>query len=866
MAHEKEPVSLYFDDSSVQVIKAEINKAYGNEVLFFGWTNEDSIVVKTETIARGSEECVAFPLERSFMADVVIHNHPGGKLTPSGPDLSIASVTANRGVGFFIINNDVTEVYAAVEPVVKGTKKPIDAENLKRLVSKDGPCSRTIPGFEERDGQMEMIEHVCGALNNSSCGLIEAGTGIGKSLAYLIPSVEWAKVNMERVVISTKTINLQEQLLYKDIPGLRKALDHDFSYILMKGRGNYICLNRVADAQQDLFSFIDDEELEQFNNLLSWINTTDDGSLSALTFVPKYSLWEKLNSQSDTCLGGTCGFFSRCFVNRVKRKAITAGIIVTNHHYLLADVSLVPTGNSILPSFDRVIIDEAHNLEDSATSFFTKEITLSSVLRLLDRLYSGDKKKKGYLMFLLRKGRSDSAGTSVTGTSVTGTSVTGTSGTWVADTGGFGNRDLKKIMEEVTLLRSSAHELFEAIEEFLISTGRHISTNTRKSDLNTHKSDLNTHKSDLAVCEITDDVKDLPGWENRVIRQFGIFYKECTGLSNSLYELREKIIGDAEESVLKQIESFIFRLVEITQTVDDFLSDEDKNHVRWIEKKRETAVVVSLIDVGAALQELLFSQVKSAVLTSATLTVDNRFDFIKRRLCLHEAEISVIVKSPFHYDEQMVAIIPSDMVEPDLPDYLPVLSNCVLKILKNTGGKAFVLFTSYRTLNEVFDRIGDELKRTGLFVFKQGNDSRMNLLNDFKKNIHSILFGTESFWEGVDAPGDTLECVIITKLPFKVPTEPVVKARMERIRLEGGNPFMDYSLPLAVIKFKQGIGRLIRKNTDRGLIAILDKRVLVKRYGNIFLNSIPGGNISRGSLEDVLQKTDGYISNNSLTK
>ena len=324
--------------------------------------------------------------------------------------------------------------------------------------------------------------------------------------------------------------------------------------------------------------------------------------------------------------------------------------------------------------------------------------------------------------------------------------------------------------------------------------------------------------------------------------------------------------GDVEESVLKQIESFIFRLSEITQTVDDFLRDEDKSHVRWIEKKRETAVVVSLIDVGSALRDLLFSQVKSTVLTSATLTVDNRFDFIKQRLCLDEAEINVIVKSPFQYDKQMAVIIPSDMVAPDLPGYLPALSSCVLKILKNTGGKAFVLFTSYKTLNEVYDRIGGELKQEGLFVFKQGSGSRMNLLNDFKKNIHSVLFGTESFWEGVDAPGDTLECVIITKLPFKVPTEPVFKARMERIRLEGGKPFMDYNLPLAVIKFKQGIGRLIRKKTDRGLVAILDKRVLVKRYGNIFLNSIPGGNIFSESLEDMLQKTDGYISNNSLTK
>jgi ATP-dependent DNA helicase DinG len=837
VSQKKDPVSLHFDDSSVQTIKTEISKARGNEVLFFGWTDEDSIVVKTETIARGSEECVAFPLERSFIADVVIHNHPGDNLTPSEADLNIASVTANRGVGFFIVNNDVTEVYVAVEPVAKDTKKPVDAELLKPLVAKDGPCSKTVPDFEERNGQMEMIEHVCAALNGSTCGLIEAGTGIGKSLAYLIPSVEWSRKNMERVVISTKTINLQEQLLYKDIPGLKKALDADFSYILMKGRGNYICLNRVADAQQDLFSFVDDEELGQFNILQEWIKTTDDGSLSDLNFVPSYKLWEKVNSQSDTCLGSSCRYFSRCFVNRVKRKALTAGIIVTNHHYLLADVSLIPAGNSILPSFDRVIIDEAHNLEDSATSFFTREVTLSSVLRLLDRLYSGEKKKKGFLMFLLRKGKSGSPGAEAGRSPVRWASLTA---------------DINRIMGEVSELRNSSYALFEAIDEFMISAANHVSDGSRRND--------------FTVCEVRDEVKNLPGWESGVIKRLGFFYSTCTGLSNSLYSLREKMSQDAEESVLKQIDSFTYRLIDVTHTVDAFLNDEDKSYVRWIEKKRDTALMVSLIDVGEALQELLFSRVKSTVLTSATLTVDGKFDFIKRRLRLNNEVFNVIVESPFNYNEQMAVIIPSDMVEPDLPGYVHALSISVGKILDSTGGKAFVLFTSYKTLNDVYESISEELRKSGLFVFKQGDGSRMNLLKEFKINTRSVLFGTESFWEGVDAPGDTLECVIITKLPFKVPTDPVVKARMERVRMEGGNPFMDYSLPLAVIKLKQGVGRLIRKRTDRGIIAVLDKRVLVKRYGRVFINSIPGGNIYGGMLEETLQKTKGYVSNNSLTK
>ncbi len=822
MSCDKNQLNCYFNDSVIRIVKNEIKRAFGNEVLFFGWTDEDSRVKRIEVIARGNEECVVFPIEKSFLPDVVIHNHPNGNLSPSGQDLNIAAITANRGVGFFIINNDVTEIYAAVEPVIKDIERPVDAEKLKALISKGGPFSSTIPGFEEREGQKEMVEYVCESFNEGSCALIEAGTGIGKSLAYLIPAVEWSKVNMERVVISTNTINLQEQLLHKDIPDLRKALDSDFSYILMKGRGNYICLNKMYEVQQDLFSLIDDKELEQFNSILIWINKTEDGSLSDLTFIPGPSLWDKLNSRSETCLGGTCEYFSRCFVNRIRRKAVTAGIIVTNHHYLLADACLIESGTSILPSYDRVIFDEAHSLEDSATSFFTKTITLQLILRLLNRLYSGEKKKKGYLMHMLRKGDA------------------------------LYSRQLNRTLDGVKGLRAAAYDLFEGMEEFL-----NLVRNSNNGD---------RQQNNYAVCEVTDEVKNHPRWDKIVIGRLDIFYKECSRLSNSLFELREEIAGSMDERVLRQIEGFILRLTEIIQTVDIFLNEEDSSYVRWIEKKRETALVVSLIDVGSALNKLIVGKTDSAVFTSATLTVDGKFDFLRKRLSLTNPEISVIIASPFRYDEQMTILIPSDVAGPGHPDYISSLEESILRTLKKTGGKAFVLFTSYKTLNEVYGRIKNKLEEIGLFIFRQGSDSRGNLLIDFKNNIHSVLFGTESFWQGVDAPGETLECVIMTKLPFKVPSEPVTRARIDQIRAGGGNPFMEYLLPLAVIKMKQGIGRLIRKKTDKGIIVILDRRILMKSYGTVFINSIPGGNISSGSLDELLKKTDMFISNNSLTK
>ena len=815
-------IDRYIGDEAAQSIKEEIHKAGGNEILFFCWTDDQCIVVRVEVVARGNEECVAIPLEKSFLPDVVIHNHPGGDLSPSDQDMRIASYVANRGVGFLIVNNEVSRVYAVVEPVLKERIAPLDQKKLRQLLSKDGPFHLHFLDFEEREGQLRMIDWVCESFNKNKVALIEAGTGIGKSIAYLLPAIQWSIANKERVVISTNTINLQEQLLFKDIPDLKTILDLDFSYLLMKGRGNYICLNRLFEAQQDLFSFIEDEELQQFEAIFNWVQRTEDGSLSDLTFIPKTALWEKINSQSDTCSGGACRYYSRCFLNGVRRKAVSANIIVTNHHYLIADACLAGSGGSILPSYERVVFDEAHNLEDSATSFFTKRISLGSIMRLLNRLYSGPKKKKGYLMYLSKRGMSES-------------------------------KIIDELMGEVSSLKSISMNLFDTVKDFLTSADI-LRMNTDSSS--------NGH----TLLEINEQTRNLPGWDSVVCRQLGVFHRESTTVLNRLFQLREELEEENDERTGKQIEGFISRVGEIIQTIDIFLNEEDRRYVRWIEKKKEVACVVSLIDVGSTLNELIFRRLKSGILTSATLTVGGAFTFMKNRLSLIDSVLEAQIPSPFSYDKQMAVLIPTDVREPENPEYGENISNTIFKIVEKTRGKAFILFTSYKLLNEVFNRIKEEIENIGLVLFKQGNDSRNRLLSDFKLNIHSVLFGTESFWEGVDAPGQTLECVIITKLPFKVPTEPVTRARLERIKMDGGNPFLEYSLPLAVIKMKQGIGRLIRKKTDRGIIVILDRRILVRTYGTIFLRSLPGGNLFRGSLSDILGKVDPYLTNNSLTK
>lgn len=814
-------IDRYLTPKVVELIRDEIDRAGGNEILFFGWTDEQGRVERAEVVARGNDECVTIPLEKSFLPDVVIHNHPCGRLEPSGPDLNIASITARRGVGFLIIDNDVRSVYAVVEPVLKRKVSPLDADRLASMLSLGSTFAKRFSGFEEREGQKRMVEYVCESFNQDRIALIEAGTGIGKSIAYLLPAVEWSVKNKERVVISTNTINLQEQLLHKDIPDLEEVLDLDFAYILMKGRGNYVCLNRLSEVQQDLFSFLEHEEIEQFNALLGWADRTEDGSLSDLPFIPKSSIWEKVNSQTEICSGGACRYFSRCFFNAVRRKAVSANIIVTNHHYLIADAFLIGSGSSILPPYERAILDEAHNLENAATSFFTHRVSLSSVLRTLNRLYSGPRKRKGYLVYLLK--RYPKVGTQI-----------------------------DEIIQAVSSLKLISHTLFESVDEFFSNA--------------LYKMNSSSMNSEFPLLEVNEQTTELPGWEMQVIGMLGSFHREYTSLLSRLFQLREEFSGVEDERIAKQLDGFITRVGETLQTLDTFLRDEDRSTVRWIEKKRETAFVVSLIDVGSTLKELIFRRLKNGVLTSATLTVSHSFDFIERRLSLGGSTMKEVIASPFQYDEQMAVLIPADSPALEYAGYTMGLSERVKEILQTTGGRAFVLFTSYRILNDVYDRVRERLEMNGIILFKQGTDARGTLLDGFKINIHSVLFGTESFWEGVDAPGETLECVVITKLPFKVPTEPVTRARMEYIRQEGGNPFLDYTLPLAVIKMKQGIGRLIRKRTDRGIIVILDGRILSRSYGTVFLDSLPGGRVFKGPLSEILKKSSGYLTNNSLTK
>ena len=665
-----------------------------------------------------------------------------------------------------------------------------------------------------------MIEHICRTFNEGGTALIEAGTGIGKSLAYLIPALRWALDNSEKVVVSTNTINLQEQLLYKDIPDLQKALGVDFSYVLMKGRGNYLCFNRLYEAEQDLFSLIEEEELEQFRAISAWVQSASEETLSHLPFVPKPTLWEKINSQSTTCLGGRCPYFSRCPVNRVRRSAAKAHLIVTNHHYLLADAQLGDNTATLLPPYRRVVFDEAHNLEDSATSFFTRTVKVATVLKVLNRIYAGSRKGKGYLVFLMNRMRSGKDSPPLQG----------------------GRERLERLMTATTDVRSRLFDMFEKLEEFFSLYG---------SD--------GEEERVLTLEPGREPFEQSGFWNGEVLPGIDRFYRGCSQLAYDLFDLSRSMDGEREEMIRRQIEGLVTGLMEIVETMDLFLGEDSERYVRWIAKKGALEIVVALIEVGDLLNQLVFSKLNTCVLTSATLTVGGSFEFLKNRLSLAGAKIETSLPSPFDYERQMLVLLPHDISSPGQSGHLEDLSRSILRTIEKTEGKAFVLFTSYRALEAVYGNIEEALRERGIALFRQGSDSRSNLLQKFKADIHSVLLGTVSFWEGVDAPGSTLECVIITKLPFKVPTEPILKARSEKILRQGGNPFLQYQVPLAVIKLRQGVGRLIRNRNDHGIITILDPRILIKSYGALFIDSLPSKNLFRGTMKEALERIDGFL-------
>jgi ATP-dependent DNA helicase DinG len=838
MAPFKEPSQMQktIAPAAIHAMRTAIAEAAGNEVFFLGRTDGERRVVEVEVLARGSAEAVPVVLQLCRYGDVVIHNHPSGHLHPSAADLEIASRLGSLGVGFYIVDNPVDKVYRVVEAFAPKTEIRVVAEAIAALLGPEGAVARTLPGYEERPEQLRMAFAVGEAFNGNRLAVIEAGTGTGKSLAYLVPALLWALANEQRVVVSTNTINLQEQLIRKDLPFLQRAANLEFKAVLVKGRGNYLCLRRaeIAHLEPGLF---DEELAAELAAILAWAQKSADGSKEDLSFTPKEEVWDEVRCEADQCSRVRCAHYGRCFLQRARREAAQADVLVVNHALLLADLAVRQqtdnyTSVAVLPPFERVILDEAHHLEDVATNFFSAQVTRFAFARVLNRLRHPRKPDKGQLPRLLAT---------------------------LA-------RELPDSEDEIY------RELHGRIEALLAG---------RQALFDRAVRDLEAIGSDLAAA-LGQEISDREEIKHRIVPAFTQsaawdairervreLARETELLARQLRELL-KLSGRIPEAVAEKVAGQFTDLRGVAGRVEAIAGDlglfvgAEAATCAWFEVGRGrigrgTGIVTRLctapLEVASNLKEAVFDCFRTVVMTSATLAVGSSFDYFRQRVGLDLAEAErgteLLLPSPFDFARQALVAIPTDIPEPGRPGYPEAVRDFTERAVLAADGRSFVLFTAYSLLRRVHGELAPVLEARGYHCLRQGDDNRHRLLKKFAQDATSVLFGTDSFWEGVDVPGRSLEQVIITRLPFKVPTEPVLAARAEAIEAAGGDPFMAYTVPQAVIKFKQGFGRLIRHRDDRGVVLILDSRVVKKGYGRTFLRSLPAVRVHAAPGESV---------------
>lgn len=704
-------------------------------------------------------------------------------------------------------------------------QRTFDVEAVTRLLGVQGPLSRSLRGFESRPQQKQMMCNVLEAFNAGHVALVEAGTGTGKSMAYLIPALLWAIQTGERVLISTNTITLQEQLLFKDIPSLCRALNISVKAVLVKGMGNYVCKRKLAETDEErlFFSLAEREELEY---IFAWEKKANDGSRTTMPKLPSPAVWDKISAEKDTCNTNDCPHYQECHFFKARRHAGDAHILIANHNLLFADLSVRAdtenySGQAVLPNYGRIILDEAHHIEEVATEYFAEELSWMDLLRTMARISSEKQGQvQGKLPVLKQK---------------------------------LEEAYSKEVPKEVSAILSRMNLDLSALRREVL----HVSADAFRAfhQFIPRGEDLIGGEQKLRV---------LPGYLQRPDWLSGVFPKAkllveatmryaqaLTGLEHDLKSLNNERFQEASKGTRFDLAALTLRLHTAAMLLDQFISSPPPaSKVRWIETQvlrtmTNVNIVDAELDISHALVEYLFKPFSTIILCSATLTTNKQFSYMKQRLgltpqMLPEKTITEnIYESPFDYQKQAMLAIPVDMPSPLEAGFYSAAIDAIWEVIQASRGAAFVLFTSYSMLKQCHDQMAVRMAEHRYTLLKQGDDNRQVLLSKFKSSERAVLFGTDSFWEGVDVSGEALRCVVIVKLPFKVPTEPITQARTEAIVAEGKDPFFEYALPNAIVKFKQGFGRLIRNRRDRGCIVCLDSRILTKRYGKLFLSSLP---------------------------
>ncbi len=823
------------------LLQEEIAAAHGREVSFVVRADPNGALTDARVVARGTIDAVLALPGVTQKGEMLLHNHPSGFLEPSGADLHVAARLHDEGVGFGIVNNDVSTLYVVVECPRARTIARLDSLEIANLLTESGPVARVLgtSAFEDRPGQRDMAAYIADAYNDGGIALLEAGTGVGKSFAYLVPAIEWARLNGERTVVSTNTINLQEQLVGKDLPILARAFstgERNVTFALLKGWRNYLCLSRLEQARAGQESLFDAGRAAELEGIAGWAARTADGSLSDLVEEPSSDVWDAVAAESDLCTRLKCPHFDRCFVFAARRRAAEADVVVVNHHLLASDLAVrIASDNwqeaAVLPPYRRLVLDEAHHLEDIAAQHLGLQVSMLGVQRLLGRL---ERNGRGLLPTLALELSTHN------------------------DLLGSASRDLltRTVLDALVAARRWAEELFGRLGRRLDGTDPVLRLTDAFAEDAVWREGLDVALENLLIAfsKLRDGVETI-----------------ADRLSiDDPAEMRTRLIGELR-GVVRRLDSAAEGLKATLQPVG--YRPPVGPSVRWMERRGRRTPNLTLsavpLDLAPVLKEALFDRVETVVLTSATLAAGGEFTFLEERLglALPPSRVTVreILPSPFDYGAQCVFGIPTDIPEPkgDEPEHGAAVARVLLELAHASDGGVFGLFTSHTALRRAADAIrGHVGARWPLLV--QGEAQRDQLLRRFREAGSAILLGTDSFWEGVDVPGRALRVLILAKLPFKVPSEPLTAARLERLTEAGVDGFTNYLVPLAALKLKQGFGRLIRTKSDVGVVVLLDRRVVTRRYGATMLEGLPPASRAIGNWPDVRREVEEFFAMHSI--